>query len=254
MGKLPIGLQLFTLRNETSVDMEGTLRKVAALGFEGVEFAGYGGIEAEKMRDLLQELNLKVIGSHIGLQLLEEKIDEEIAYLHTIGAKYASIPWLEEDQRSAEAWQQHFDKFEQYGKRFRDAGIQLLYHNHDFEFHVSFDGNFVFDELFDRIGPDLLKVEMDIGWVQYAGQDPLEYVTKYAGRLPILHLKDFLKGENGMDTVELGRGLLPRVELIELSEKIGVEWIIVEQDNCANPPLEAVEESLNWLKNNYLNK
>ncbi|GGG63790.1 sugar phosphate isomerase/epimerase family protein [Paenibacillus radicis (ex Gao et al. 2016)] len=254
MGKFPIGLQLYTLRDATSEDFEGTLRKVAALGYEGVEFAGYGDIEAEKMRDLLEELGLKAIGSHVGLHLLEERIDEEIAYLKTIGAKYASIPWLNEDQRSAEAWATHFVKFEEYGKRFRDAGIQLLYHNHDFEFEVSIDGQFVFDALYERIGSDLLKVEMDIGWVQYAGQDPLEYIAKYAGKLPLLHLKDYRKTEQGIDTVELGRGELPLLPIIDKASVSGVEWIIVEQDNCANPPLEAVAESIQWLKDNYLNK
>lgn len=94
MSRMNIGLQLYTLRDATAQDFEGTLRKVAAMGYEGVEFAGYGDIKAEDMRDLLQELNLKAIGSHVGLHLLEGNLDEEIAYLQTIGAKYAICPWL----------------------------------------------------------------------------------------------------------------------------------------------------------------
>lgn len=255
MGQIGIGLQLYTLRDATAEDFEGTLRKVAAMGYEGVEFAGYGGIEAEKMRDLLQELGLKAIGSHIGLHLLESQLEEEIAYLKTIGAKYAICPYLLDDQRSAEAWAKHFVAFEEYGKRFREAGIDFAYHNHDFEFKVEIDGKEVFDALYERISPELLKVEMDIGWVQFSGKDPLAYIAKYAERLPLLHLKDY-RDNNGhlpIDTVELGRGDLPLLPIINSAVEAGVEWLIVEQDTCANPPLEAVAESMDWLKKNFLN-
>lgn len=254
MSQLAIGLQLYTLRDVTNEDFEGTLRQVAAMGYQGVEFAGYGGIEAEKMRDLLQELGLTAIGSHIGLQILDEQIEEEIAYLQTIGAKYAICPWLPSDQRDAEAWQGHFVKLAQFGKRFREAGISFCYHNHEFEFEVEIDGEPVFDVLYERIGAELLKVEMDIGWVQYAGKDPLAYISKYEGRLPLLHLKDYREStEEGIDTVELGRGELALLPIIQRAEQSGVEWIIVEQDTCANPPLESVAESMQWLKQNYLN-
>ncbi|MNZ96205.1 Inosose dehydratase [compost metagenome] len=254
MTRMAVGLQMYTLREETAADFEGTLRKVAAMGYEGVEFAGYGGIEAEVLRNLLQELNLKAIGSHIPLQNLEERLEEEIAYLQTIGAKYAICPWLPADARDAEAWRGHLVKFEEYGKRFREAGLVFAYHNHDFEFEVEIDGQMVFDAMYDRIDAKYLQVEMDIGWVQYSGIDPLAYIAKYAGRLPLLHLKDFRSGSKQIDTVELGRGDLPLLDIIDAASKASVEWLIVEQDTCANPPIEAVEESIQWMKDNYLNK
>lgn len=257
MSRMGIGLQLYTLRDVMTDDYEGLLRKVAALGYEGVEFvAGYGGMEAEALRDLLQELNLKAIGTHIGLQLLEENLEAEIKYLKTIGAKYAICPWLPADARDTEAWRGHLVKFEQYGKRFHEEGIEFAYHNHEFEFEVEIDGQIVFDALYERIDPKYLKVEMDIGWVQYSGVDPLAYIAKYAGRLPLLHLKDYRGGEKGqrIDTVELGRGDLPLLPIIDAASKAGVEWLIVEQDTCANPPLESVAESMEWMKKNYVNK
>lgn len=256
MTRMGIGLQLYTLRDVTAVDFEGTLRKVAAMGYEGVEFAGYGGIEAERMRDLLQELGLKAIGSHIGLPLLEGNLENEIAYLKTIGAKYAICPWLPPEARDAAAWRSHLTKFEQYGKRFREEGIVFAYHNHEFEFEVELDGQIVFDALYERISPEYLQVEMDIGWVQYSGIDPVSYIKKYAGRLPLLHLKDFRGGEKGkqIDTVELGRGDLPLQPVIAAASESSVEWIIVEQDVCANPPMESVATSMEWLKENYLSK
>lgn len=254
MRKMKIGLQLYTLRDELAQDFEGTLRKVAAMGYEGVEFAGYGGLKAEQLRELLQELNLEPIGNHIGLQLLEEDLDGQIEYLQAIGAKYAAIPWIAPEEREAERWPGYIANFEAYGKRFLESGIQLTYHNHDFEFEVKLDGKPVFEALYEQTSEDSLKVEMDIGWVQYSGIDPVAYIGKYAGRLPLLHLKDFRQGEPGaqIDTVELGRGDLPLLPIIEAASEAGVEWLIVEQDACANPPLEAVAESFEWLSNNYL--
>jgi len=253
MEQMGIGLQLYTIRDELANDFEGTLRKVAAMGYEGVEFAGYGGLSAEALRDLLQELNLKAIGSHTGLHVLENGLEEEIRYLQTIGAKYAAIPWIAPEERGEELWPGYIEKFQAYGKRFREAGIQLTYHNHEFEFQIELDGQPVFDAIFAQ-SEEQLKVEMDIGWVQFAGFDPIAYIGKYAGRLPLVHLKDYrVSADQTIDTVELGRGELQLLPIIEAASKAGVEWLIVEQDACANPPLEAVAESIEWLKANYLN-
>lgn len=253
MKRMGIGLQLFTVRDALAEDFEGTLRKVAAMGYEGVEFAGYGGLEAEQLRSLLQELNLKAIGSHISLELLETNLDNEIAYLKTIGAQYAICPWLAPEERDADAWRRHLPNLEKYGKKISEAGLTFAYHNHEFEFEVELEGKMVFDYMYETISPEYLQVEMDIGWVQYSELDPLAYIKKYAGRLPLLHLKDFRSGPKGepIDTVELGRGDLPLMAIIGAASEASVEWIIVEQDRCANPPLQAVAESMEWVKANY---
>jgi len=247
---MKIGLQLYTVRDDTARDFPGTLRKVAAMGYEGVEFAGYGNVPAEEMRDLLQELGLEAFSSHVGLKNLEDDLEGQIAYLKTIGAKYAVVPHLHVEGDNF--WPELFEKFAFFGKRFREEGIQFGYHNHAFEFESKIDGEFVFDAMYSHVDADLLTVEMDIGWVQYAQQDPIAYIAKYKGRLPLLHLKDFVKGEPGarIDTVELGRGDLALNDIIAAGNEAGTEWLIVEQDTCANPPLEAVQTSIDWLKEN----
>jgi len=254
MRRMGIGLQLYTLRSELGKDFEGTIRKVAELGYEGVEFAGYGGMQAEDLKALLDEVGLKAIGSHTGFQVLDENLDGEIKYLQTIGAKYAAFPWLPPEGRGEEQWPGYLKKLEGYGKRFLEAGIEFSYHNHEFEFEVMLGDLTVFEALYTYIPAQYLKVEMDIGWVQYSGLDPIALIQKYAGRLPLLHLKDFRKGEpgSGIDTVELGRGDLPLVPIIQAASDSEVEWLIVEQDTCANPPLEAVAESMDWIRKNYL--
>ncbi|MFD2117747.1 sugar phosphate isomerase/epimerase family protein [Paenibacillus yanchengensis] len=257
MTRMNIGLQMYTLREALAEDFEGTLRKVAAIGYEGVEFAGYGGMDANSLKNLLDELQIKAIGSHVPLTSLLERLDEEIEYMKVIGGKYIVCPWLPVDERDEAAWEGHVEAFRKIGEKVAAAGLVFAYHNHDFEFHVKMDGQPVFDALYSKIDAAHLQVEMDIGWVQYAGNDPLAYIRKYSGRLPLLHLKDYQDGsfeQSAIATVELGRGKLALNDIIQVAEESEVEWIIVEQDICMNPPLEAVAESFEWVKNNYMNK
>lgn len=173
-----------------------------------------------------------------------------------MGAQYAVLPYVHPKQRvNAEDWRMLIMKLERFGKRLREEGLQFAYHNHDFEFHCKIDEQYVFDAIYSSINEDLLQVEMDIGWVQYAGQDPLQYIAKYAGRLPLLHLKDFIKGEPGtpIHTVELGRGELALNEIIDAAAEAGTEWLILEQDRCEAPPLQSVQRSMEWLKEHVFN-
>ena len=257
MKKMGIGLQLYTVRDEMAKDFTGTLRKVAEMGYEGVEFAGYGGLSAEELKALLDELNLKAFASHVGYHLLKENLEREIAYLKTIGAKYAVVPYLaEEDRNTEEKWQQIFADLTAFGKEMNKHGIVLAYHNHNFEFENKIGGKYVFDVMYEKVPADLLKLEIDAGWVGYVNEDPVAYVRKYSGRVPLVHLKDFRKGKPGepIDTVELGAGDLQLKDIIAAASDAGTEWLIVEQDVCKNPPLESVKTSLEWLRNNYLNQ
>ncbi|WP_409342190.1 sugar phosphate isomerase/epimerase family protein [Paenibacillus sp. MBLB4367] len=256
MNRMGIGVQLYTLREDMAKDFKGTLRKVAELGYEGVEFAGYGGIPAEEMRDLLQSLGLKAIGSHVGLNNLRTNLEQEIAYLKTIGASYLVLPGIPGEERSdEESWKRIFALCGQVGEQAAEHGLVFGYHNHDFEFRTNIDGEYAFDALYSATAPEQVKVEMDIGWVQFAGFEPTDYIRKYSGRLPLVHLKDFrIDAEGKIDTVELGHGTIKLTDVIAAASEAGSEWLIVEQDRCANPPLESIETSINWLKTNYLSQ
>lgn len=255
MKRMGIGLQLYTVRQEMEHDFEGTLRQVAAMGYEGVEFAGYGGIPAEDMRKLLAELGLKAIGSHIPLTRLQHALDEEIDYLLTIGGRYAICPWLAaEDRADTEAWKRLFGQLNVFSRQVKDRGLRMAYHNHDFEFNDRIGERTAFDVLFASVPEDDLLVEMDTGWIQFSGFDPVAYLNAYAGRTPLVHLKDYLRTgtAGGIPTVELGKGELPLMNIMQAASDAGAEWLIVEQDRCDNPPLQSVEESFIWLKEHYL--
>ncbi|NEW06259.1 sugar phosphate isomerase/epimerase [Paenibacillus sp. SYP-B3998] len=253
MAHIGIGLQLYTLRDDMALDMEGTLRHVAKLGYEGVEFAGYYGMPAEQLKQLLDEIGLKAIGSHVSLDNLRNNLQGEIEFLRTLGATYIICPYVADEQRqTVEQWQQIIADCETFAEATKKQGLQFLYHNHDFEFHLHVNGQFVFDAMYAQKGENAINVEMDVCWVQFAGQDPLAYIAKYAGRLPLVHFKDFSKDAEGkIVTLELGQGEVELEKVIKAAEQAGVEWLVVEQDHCQKPPLTSVANSLNWVKEHY---
>ncbi|HXT37393.1 MAG TPA: TIM barrel protein, partial [Chloroflexota bacterium] len=132
-----VGLQLYTVRDETARDFAGTVRKVAALGYLAVEFAGYGDLSAEDMRDLLAETGMRAASSHVGLAALEADFDRELAYCVTIGCPNLFLPWLPLEQRGSDFFAALAPRLNEYGRRARAAGVTFGYHNHDFEFALD---------------------------------------------------------------------------------------------------------------------
>src|SRR5690554_5554018 len=163
MRQMGIGLQLYTLREQMAEDMEATLTKVAELGYEGVEFAGYFGIEASKLRSLLDQLNLKTIGAHISLDRLTNHLQDEIDYLKTIGGKYLVCPHIGEDMRkNAEDWVKLSAAFQEIGEEANRQGLIFAYHNHAFEFEIKVGDQFAFDAIYSTTEPSAVQVEMDV--------------------------------------------------------------------------------------------
>ncbi len=243
---LKIGLQLYTLREELEQDFEGTLRKVAALGYKGVEFFHYFGRTASEVKVLLDDLGLVALGAHRPYDALLNDTEQEITYNLEIGNSNLIVPFLSEEQRNYEEVAANLKII---GEKCKARGAVLLYHNHDFELTDRYGDHTAFDGLFEEVPADLLQVEMDTCWVHYAGYDPVEYVNKYAGRLPIIHLKDLKKLEDGSpETVVLGEGEVNLVAILQAAEQANVEWAVVEQDFCSRSPLESVADSLNWVR------
>lgn len=245
---LKIGLQLYTLREELEQDFEGTLRKVAALGYKGVEFFHYFGRTAAEVKQLLNELGLVALGAHRPYDALLNDTEAEIAYNLEIGNSNLIVPYLSEEQRNYEEVAANLKVI---GEKCKSGGAILLYHNHDFELTEKYGDSdrTAFDGLFEEVPADLLQVEMDTCWVHHAGYDPVEYINKYAGRLPIIHLKDLKKKEDGSpETVVLGEGEVNLTAILNAAAQANVEWAVVEQDFCSRSPLESVEDSLKWVK------
>lgn len=247
MSSVPVALQLYTVRDEMSKDFQGTVRKVAQMGYAGVELAGTGGLEPQQMTDLLADNNLKPAGSHISLALFEGELDQVIAYNLAIGNKYLGVPALPNDMRNPSGFRRAAAFMNDIGREIRDAGLALYYHNHAFEFEVM-DGVRGIDILYGETDPDLVKLESDVYWVHYAGEDPAALIRAYAGRFPLVHLKDMVSSGDERTFAEVGEGLIDFAPIFAASEAQGVEWYIVEQDRWSRPSLESARLSLDNLR------
>jgi len=239
-----IGLQLYTVRAMTGADMIGTLRQLAQIGYRAVEFAGFGNSTAQEIKPVLDELGMTTIAAHISIGDWENALAQVFADLHTLGAQYAVVPWLAPELRTPAYLGSLLDKLHRWGAASRAEGLTLAYHNHDFEFAAGADGTF-FDSLLARTDPDLVKLELDVYWVQYAGYDPVEILRANPGRVPLLHVKDM--AADGKDMAVAGDGILPWDHILRAAEDGGTEWFIVEHDRPADA-LSDVARALRYLE------
>jgi sugar phosphate isomerase/epimerase len=180
MAHHEFAVQLYTLRNETKQDFPGTLRQVAEAGVPAVEFAGFGSYTAAEMRKLLDDVGLVAMGAHISFDRLASELDKVIEDIQTLGAQYLAIPsWPHEQLKTADDFRRAGEALARIGERCKAAGLQFSYHNHAFEF-VQFDGKYGLDLLLEAASPDVLTAQFDVGWIAYAGADPIAFLRKYA--------------------------------------------------------------------------
>lgn len=240
-----IALELYTVRDETARDFAGTLRKVAALGYLGVEFAGYGGLTAQEMKALLAETGLRVAATHIGLQAIEQDLAKEIAYCQEIGCTLLVLPWLAPELRTPDAFHRLAPRLNVFGQQCQKQGITFGYHNHDFEFAQQ-NGETLMDIFLAHTEPSLVKIELDVYWAAYAGVDPVAFLRQHSGRIPIIHLKDMTPERT---FTEVGAGTLPIAAIIEAARVSGTREFAVENDAPTIPSLESAKRSLENLRN-----
>ncbi len=248
MSKLPVALQMYTVRDRTAEDFAGTYRAVAAMGYDGVEIAGDGGLSAAEMKQLLDDCGFARCGIHTMLSALEEDVQKHIDYNLEIGNKYLVVPWMPEElRRDAAGWRAVGARMAAIGAKLKAAGLVLGYHNHAFEFEVKEGDQFGFDILYASAPADLLQCEIDTYWVKFGGQDPAAYVARYKDRAPLLHLKDMTPGPEPTFT-EVGTGTLDFASIIKAAEGGVTAALIVEQDRCERPSLESAKISHDNLR------
>lgn len=242
-----IGLQLYTLRGEMTDDFAAKLRWVREIGYEGVEFAGYGGMEPEKLAKVLSDLQLVAVSNHVQLQDLEGHLDQVIDDANTVGLQYMVCPYVSlERLQTKDEVARLAEFFNQIGEHVAAAGMRFCYHNHDHEF-IVFDGEFAIDYLFSHTDPVCVQTELDLYWIEKAGQSSVRYIERYQGRCPLLHVKDMTDDEERF-YAEVGQGTLPWAEVFRAADQSGTQWYIVEQDECRRDPFLCVQASFDYLK------
>ena len=244
MNDLQVALELYTVRDETSRDFAGTLRRVAQIGYTGVEFAGYGNLTSQEMSALLAETGLYPVSTHVGLDALQDtQLDASIRYSLDIGCPSIILPWLSNEWRTREGLQALAPRLNAIGQRCQEYGITFGYHNHDFEF-TRVNGNYLFEYLLQATNPSLVKIELDVYWAAYAGVDPVEFLQTHADRIALIHLKD-MAADRSM--TEVGKGILNMQQICSFAQARGL-WEIVEHDNPQIPSLESARISFEYFK------
>ena len=200
-----IGIQLFTVRRDLQRDVEGTLAKVAAIGFTEVEFAGFPQGTAASLRAMLDRHGLTAVSNHVRFGALRADWDRTLDDAAALGQRYivvASIAAAE--RRTIDDWKRIAALFNKAGEASLARKIQFAYHNHDFEF-APIDGKLGYDVLLEETDPRLVQFEMDLYWITRGDKDPLDYYAKWPGRFPLLHIKD-MSPDRGF--ADLGKGTI----------------------------------------------
>jgi len=246
MAKIPIGLQLYSVRHDCERDLPGTLEAVAKMGYDGVDFAGYYGYEAKEIRTMLDDLGLKTCGGHLGLDtLLGDELKRTVEFQRILGNKYLIVPGLPESRRNSRAaWAETAALFNEIAGKLEPDGMLTGYHNHAVEF-TPMDGEMPWDTFFGNTRKEVI-MQLDMGNALHGGADPVPFLEKYPGRAITVHLKEYSKTNN---KALIGEGEVRWDDVFRLCETIGgTEWYIVEQESYAYPPLECVDRCLKALR------
>lgn len=245
-----VGVQLYTVRSEMQRDFEGTLGRIAEIGYKEVEFAGYFNRSPEQVRNILTTFKLESPSGHMPYEALADppKWFEILDAANRIGHKYVVIAWTpQEERRTLEHWKRVAEKFNRAARAAKEAGLTFAYHNHDFEFKSVGEGPIPFDLLLAETDPDLVKIELDLYWITLGGFDPFQYFRTYPGRFPMVHVKDMKKGGEKPLMVDVGQGDIDFKAIFARRDEAGIRHFFVEHDEPGEP-FTSVETSYRYLK------
>jgi hydroxypyruvate isomerase len=242
----PIGLQLYTVRNALQSDFDGTLKRVAAVGYKEVEFAGLFGHQAAQVRQVLDRRRLSAPSMHVAFEALDGRWDAALDDATRLGCRYVVIPSIPEAARtSLDDYRRVADRFTRAAQAAAKAGLGFAYHNHAVDFK-PLDRKLPFDVLLEATDPSLVYIELDLYWIVRSGQDPLRYFKRWPGRCKLIHVKDSLGAPEHRMT-EVGRGIIDWPNLLASARDAGAEHFFVEQDD-ATKPLASISASYSYLK------
>ncbi|MGA9809115.1 MAG: sugar phosphate isomerase/epimerase [Candidatus Sulfotelmatobacter sp.] len=264
---LPLGLQLYSVRDILPKDYEGTLHQVAALGYREVEAAGFFGHSPAEVKQAMDRVGLHCVSAHYPLTQLLPKVDETIQFGKDLGLSYivCSSPMLKDPSRVKDAgsraaresmtlddWHWNADQFNRIGEKVNAAGMRFAYHNHTPEFR-SENGVVFYDELLRSTDPTKVSMELDCGWAVVAGQKPADLLSRYPTRFSMLHVKDFKMSptttpSDPPPSTEMGRGTIDYHPIFEAAKKAHIEHAFVEQEQFDIPPMEALKIDADYMR------
>lgn len=251
---LPIGLQLYSVRNLLPNNFDGTLAQVRAAGYTVVEAAGYFNRTAQQFRQSMDQAGLRCVSAHYTLSLFQTQLDELLDYAHALGLEYmvcSSSGGVHRDPNvkgapTLDDWRYIAGEFNRIGEKVKSAGITFGVHNHTPEF-ATIDGTLVYDELLRLTDPKFVVFEMDSGWVVASGHDPVTYLRKFPQRFRLMHVKDMMKGANGqMHATELGRGSIDYAPILRAATAL--RYYFIEQEEFDIDPIQALRIDAEYMR------
>ena len=246
-----VGLELYTVRDLLSKDFQGTLAKVAKIGYKEVEFAGYLNDlpnlkpAPKRAREILDGDGLTAPSAHVAYNILSPEMwPKAVEISKILGHEYIVNPSIDRElTKTSDGWKRAAETFNRAGEESLKSGIQLAYHNHVEEFKALPDGKLPYDILLSESDPKLVKMELDLGWAHEAKVDPLSYFEKYPGRFPLVHVKDF--DQHDMMT-EVGSGVIDWKAIFAKANLAGIKHYFVEHDQPMMP-MESIQKSYAYL-------
>jgi sugar phosphate isomerase/epimerase len=266
---LPLGLQLYSVREMLPKDYEGTLRQIAALGYREVEAAGFFHHTAAEVKQAMSNAGLRCVSAHYPSPELQANIAQIIDFHKELGAEYiiCSSPGFKDPSKlkntshatqvqsiTMDDWHWNAEQFNRFGEQVKAAGLKFGYHNHIMEFRAQ-SGAVPFDELIRLTEPSLVTFEMDCGWVIVGGGNPVDYLHRYPDRISMLHVKDFKRPDTATSAgapppaAELGRGTIDYRPIFKAAKKGEIKHYFVEQEGFDMPPFEALKIDADYMKN-----
>lgn len=266
---LPLGLQLYSVRDQLQKDYLGTLRQIAALGYKEVEAAGFYGHSPEDVNAAMRSAGLSLVSAHYSFNDLAKSFDETVTFGKALGLRYiiCSFPGIKDPARlknssfrsqvesfTMDDYHWNADRFNEWGRKVKAAGMQFGYHNHTMEFTPQ-NGVIPFDEMIRLTDPSLVTFEMDCGWVTVGGGDPVAYLHKYPNRISMLHIKDFKATAKPATVVdpppaaELGQGTVKFRRIFEAAKGAHIRHAFVEQESFDIPPFDALRIDADYMRN-----
>ncbi len=252
-----VAAQLYTVRDfcKTTADLASTAKKVREIGYTAVQVSGIGPISEAEVVAIMEGEGLTICATHEPSHTLLDEPQKVIDRLQRLGCRLTAYPSPRDvDLSNAEHVRSLARRLDASGAKLREAGITLAYHNHGLEF-VRFEGRPVLDFIYGNTRPENLKAELDTYWVHFGGGDVVQWCERLRGRLPCIHIKDYVFTlENKPTFAEIGQGTLPFKRIIDAAEASGCQWFIVEQDRCAGSPFESLRTSFDYLKDHLVER
>ena len=252
--KGPVGLQLYSLRDQFKKDVPGTLDQVKAFGIKYVETAGTYGVPPEKFRAMLDERGLKAVSGHFPYEKCRDDVESIAAEAKTLGVQYVGCAWIpHKDPFDEKTCREAAAVFNRAGEALAKHGLKFFYHTHGYEF-LPYGNGTLFDLLMAETNPAYVRIEMDVYWIVHPGQDPVKLLEKYGKRFELLHVKDMKRGTPGgftgqsdvTNNVPLGEGIIDWPSVFRAAKKAGVKWYFIEDESPTS--VTQIPQSLRYLE------